>query len=138
MSTMTTQETISTTFGSDASNLPARGTSLSTLALRCERWLHIAFLGGLAGVFLVNALVAVLQPDDFTRLVEQSAMGRWFHVDPGSWLGPVIGVNDLLLGLAVLAAIRFRRTMPVVLAWAGVWLLAVMLIKVTSLQAFPV
>ena len=65
-------------------------------------------------------------------------MGRWFHVDPGSWLGPVIGVNDLLLGLAVLAAIRFRRTMPVVLAWAGVWLLAVMLIKVTSLQAFPV
>ena len=38
-------------------------------------------LGGLAGVFLVNALVAVLQPGDFTHLVGRSAMGRMFPVD---------------------------------------------------------
>ena len=105
---------------------------------RPERWLQAIFYGGLAGVFLVNALVALLQPADFTQLVEKSAVGRWPHLAPGSWLVPVVGVNDLVLGSAVLAAIRFRRIRPVVLAWAGAWLLAVMLIKVTSLQAFPV
>ena len=41
-----------------------------------ERWLDTALLGGMAGVFLVNALVALLQPGDFTGLVARTALGR--------------------------------------------------------------
>ena len=38
--------------------------------------LDILLISGLAGVFLVNALVAWLQPGDFTELVERSLAGR--------------------------------------------------------------
>jgi hypothetical protein len=93
-------------------------------------------LAGLAGVFLVNAVVAVLQPADFTGLVERSLLGRWFPVMAGRWMAWAIGLNDLLLGLSLVAATWARRGRPAVLAWAGVWLLAVTLIKVTSLHAF--
>ena len=36
---------------------------------RNERWFEVALLGGLAGVFIVNAVVAWLQPSDFVDLV---------------------------------------------------------------------
>jgi hypothetical protein len=148
MSNSTIRETIDETWVADTSicivdavvdvpSLPAPDTSSITPRPRQERWLHVIFHVGLAGVFLVNALVALLQPADFAQLVEKSAMSRWLHLGPGSWLVPVVGVNDLLLGLALLGAIWFRRAQPAVLAWAGSWLLAVMLIKLTSLQAFP-
>ena len=100
------------------------------------RWLDGALLGGLAGVFLVNTLVAVLQPADFTHLVARSAMGRLFPVMAGNWMSVVIGVNDLLLGLGLVAAIWLHRARPFVLAWAGLWLLAVTIVKVTSLHVF--
>ena len=102
-----------------------------------ERWFDVVLLGGLAGVFLVNALVAVLQPSDFTGLVERSLLGRWFPVATGDWMAWAIGINDGLLGLCLVAAIwSSPRVRLQVLAWAGVWLLAVTVIKVTSLQAF--
>lgn len=100
------------------------------------RWFDIALLGSLAGVFLVNPMVAVLQPSDFTHLVERSAIGRQFPEFSGNWMAAVIGVNDLLLGVCLVAAVWSPRVRPVVLAWTGVWLLAVTVIKLTSLQAF--
>ena len=100
-----------------------------------ESWLDRALLGGLAGVFLVNAIVAVLQPSDFTGLVGRSLLGRWLPVFAGDWMAWAIGINDGLLGLCLVAAIWARRARPFVLAWAGLWLLAVTVIKVTSLQA---
>jgi len=99
------------------------------------RTLEFALLAGLAGVFLVNALVALLQPSDFTGLVERSLLGRWFPAVTGSWMAWLIGVNDLLLGLCLVAAAWVRRLRPSVLAWAGLWLLVVTVIKVTSLHA---
>ena len=99
------------------------------------RWSNAALLGGLTGVFLVNALVAVLQPSDVTSLVEHSVLGRWFPMMRGDWLAWMIGINDLLVGLCLVASIRSPRARPIVLAWAGVWLLAVTLIKLTSLRA---
>ena len=99
------------------------------------RTLECALLAGLAGVFLVNALVAVLQPSDFTGLVERSLLGRWLPVVTGDWMAWLIGVNDLLLGLCLVAAAWVRRLRPSVLAWAGLWLLVVTVIKVTSLHA---
>ena len=95
-----------------------------------------ALLGGLAGVFLVNALAAMLQPSDFAGLVERSVLGRWLPAMTGDWMTWAIGINDTLLGLCLVAAIWSRRVRSVVLAWAGVWLLAVTVVKVTSLHAF--
>jgi hypothetical protein len=97
------------------------------------RWFDVVLLGGLAGVFIVNALVAWLQPRDFENLVRDSALSGLLPVSPGRWLAWAIGVNDLVLGLLLAAAVRFRPVRPAVLAWSGVWLLAVTLIKVTSL-----
>jgi hypothetical protein len=100
------------------------------------RILEGALLAGLAGVFLVNALVAVLQPSDFTGLVEQSLLGRWFPAVTGSWVVWAIAVNDLSLGVCLVAVAWSRGVRPYVLAWAGIWLFVVTVIKVTSLHAF--
>lgn len=102
-------------------------------AVSHSRWLDRVFLSGLAGVFLVNAIVAFVQPDDFTRLVARSTLGEWVHLAGSSWIGPLIAINDLLLGVAVIAAIRFTRTRALVLAWTGAWLFAVTAIKLTAL-----
>jgi hypothetical protein len=87
------------------------------------------------GVFLANGLVAVLQPSDFTALVDHSLVGRWFPMMTGGWLAWVIGINDVVLGLCLVAAIRSPRVRPIVFAWAGIWLLAVTLIKLTALRS---
>jgi hypothetical protein len=103
-----------------------------------QRWLEITFLCGLAGVFLVNAVVALVQPSDFVNLVDKTAVARWFGVSSPGWVGPSIFVNDLLTGLAVLAAIWAPRSIRLaVTAWAGVWLLLVTLVKITALDVFP-
>ena len=103
---------------------------------RQERWFEIALLGGLAGVFIVNALVACLQPSDFVDLVQRSMLSNLAPFDIGRWLAWVIGLNDLVLGALLVRAIRHRRIRPLVLAWSGVWLLAVTVVKVTSLDVF--
>ena len=101
-----------------------------------RRLFEAALLAGLAGVFLVNAVVAALQPSDFTGLVERSLVGRLLPVFTGEWMTWAIGINDCALGLCLVAALWSRRARPLVLAWAGVWLLAVTIIKMTSLHAF--
>ena len=114
--------------------MPPAATSLTTR--RNERWFEVALLGGLAGVFIVNALVAWLQPSDFVGLVERSLLSDLAPFDTGRWLAWAIGLNDLVLGLLLVRAIRHRRIRPPVLAWSGVWLLAVTVVKVTSLDVF--
>jgi hypothetical protein len=102
------------------------------------RVLEILFLAGLAGVFLVNALVAVVQPGDFESLVSKSAVAQWLGLTAGSWLAPLIFVNDLLLGLGLIGAIWARHAVrTVILAWAGMWFFAVTVVKLTALNAFP-
>lgn len=100
-----------------------------------SRWLDHVFLVGLAGVFLVNAVVACISPDDFTGLVARSTLGQWLRPDGTAWMAPAIAINDLLLGVAVLAATRFNRAKPPVLAWAGAWLLVVTVVKLTALTS---
>ena len=99
-----------------------------------EAWFVVALHGGLAGVFIVNALIAWLQPGDFVDLVTHSVLARWCPVEPGRWLAWTICVNDLVLGILLLVTIRGRRLQAAVLAWSGVWLLAVTVIKVSALD----
>ena len=65
---------------------------------RVEEWFDVALHVGLAGVFIVNALIAWLQPDDFVDLVRHSALAGLFPVEPGRWLAWAICLNDVLLG----------------------------------------
>ncbi|MCX7784293.1 MAG: hypothetical protein N2318_11710 [Meiothermus sp.] len=95
---------------------------------------HQAMLGwlfrvGFAGVFLVNSLVAVVDPGGFIKLMQGSLMRIFIHdFTPLVWL---IAANDLVLGLLILSG----RWQNYVLAWSGLWLLAVTLIKISSLLA---
>ncbi|HET9441900.1 MAG TPA: hypothetical protein VFO65_01185 [Acidimicrobiales bacterium] len=98
-----------------------------------DRWLDRLFLVGLAGVFLVNGVVALVQPEDFTALVARSPLGRGLGLADLPVLAPLIALNDLALGLAVLAAIRLTRMRTAILAWTGTWLFAITVIKLTAL-----
>ena len=83
------------------------------------RTFELALLAGLAGVFIVNALVAYLQPNDFVDLVRSSVLADRMPVQPGRWLAWAICVNDLALGLLLVASIRIRRWKSAMLAWSG-------------------
>jgi hypothetical protein len=54
----------------------------------------------------------------------------------GRWVAWVIAVHDLTIGMLLLATMWIPRARRVVLAWAGGWLLAVTLVKLTALDAF--
>ncbi len=97
-----------------------------------EKWALRLFRFGFAGVFLINAVVAWLQPDDFLNLMEKSLVMNWL---PGlEWLIPVITINDLLIAVVILAAPKRYR--PYVYAWVGLWFLAITVIKLTALNVF--
>jgi hypothetical protein len=98
--------------------------------------LELLLIAGLAGVFIVNAVVALVEPTDFTGLVERSLVGRAVPTMSGRWIAWVIAVNDLTIGVSLLATMWIVRARPFVLAWAGAWLLAVSLVKLTALEAF--
>jgi hypothetical protein len=100
-----------------------------------RHWLEVVFLLGLAGVFLSNAVVAWIDPTSFVKLAQDSHIGSWLGLGDAPWLAPVICVNDFVVGIGVLAAIWWAR-LPrrLILAWAGVWLLAVTVLKLTALE----
>lgn len=85
------------------------------------------FRVGFAGVFLVNSIVAIVDPGGFVKLMQSSFMGAFIQ-DFQPFVG-LIAVNDFTLGLLILSG----RWQSYVLAWSGVWLLAVTLIKLSSL-----
>ena len=88
-----------------------------------------------AGLFVVNAIVAVVEPTDVTGLVDKSLPGRVIPAMNGRWVAWVVAINDMTIGAALLATIWVQRARPLALAWAGAWLFAVALIKLTSLEA---
>jgi hypothetical protein len=98
-----------------------------------QRRLDGVFLLGLAGVFLANAAVAVLDPDGFTELVAQSPAGWLLGSAARDWIAPAIALNDLAIGIAVLSVARRQRWRSPALAWAGAWLLVVTLVKVSAM-----
>jgi DNA-binding transcriptional MerR regulator len=110
-----------------------RAASLLTEKEYVEKtWALRLFRFGFAGVFLINALVAWLQPQDFLGLMQKSLAINWL----GSleWLIPVIALNDLAIGIVILAAPKRYR--PYVYAWTGLWFLAITVIKLTALNVF--
>ena len=118
--------------GSEVSAAAGDADAVVTIAER--HWLELIFFLGLAGVFLANALVGWVEPSGFTKLAEESRIGAWLGLGEASWLVPLISVNDLLVGIGLLVAIWSRGALRrLVLAWAGLWLLAVTVLKLTAL-----
>ena len=82
-------------------------------------------IAGLACLFVVNAIVVIVEPTDVTGFVEQSLVGRVIPAMNGLCVVCVVAVNDLTIGAALLAAMWIPRALPFVLACARAWLFAV-------------
>ena len=83
---------------------------------------------GLAVLFAANTLVAWIDPDQFTSLVEDSGVRRRIDSQVVLW---GIRVNDFVAALAVLFAWnRFPRLVP---AWIGLYLLSVGVTKFAAM-----
>ena len=96
---------------------------------RPEALLNLTFRLGFAGVFLINSLTAWIEPAAFSALLNReptALLTRAVGLEP---LLALIAVNDLVLGGLILTG----RCKTYVLAWAGVWLLAVTVVKMVSL-----
>ena len=86
--------------------------------------LELLLIAGLAGVFVVNAIVAVFEPSDFTGLLERSLVGRTIPTMSDRWVAWAIAVHDLTIGVLLLATMWILRARPFVAApWAGAWLI---------------
>lgn len=116
----------------DPADYEARRRVLTTYEEQQTRWPMYLFRIGFAGVFLINALVAVLQPRDFLALLQNSLATNWFP-----WLEtliPLIALNDLAIAVVILfAPSRYR---PYVYAWTGLWFLAITVVKLLALRVF--
>jgi hypothetical protein len=97
-----------------------------------KKWALRLFRFGFASVFLINALIAWLQPQDFLGLMQKSLAVNW--LGGLEWMIPVIAMNDLALGIIILIAPKHYR--PYVYAWTGLWFLAITVVKLTSLTIF--
>jgi hypothetical protein len=73
------------------------------------------FRFGFASVFLINAFIAYVQPDDFLRLLHKSQMTNWLGAI--EWMIPLIVINDLAFGLMIFFVPKTYR--PYVYAWTG-------------------
>jgi uncharacterized membrane protein YphA (DoxX/SURF4 family) len=89
--------------------------------------LALIFRIGFASVFLINAAIAVVDPGGFVKLMQGSVLSEF--ITDFSLFVWLIGLNDFVIGLLVLSG-RWRTW---VLAWSGMWLLAVTLIKFSNL-----
>ena len=87
------------------------------------------FRAGFASIFLVNAIVAVVTPGDFTKLITGNIIGQYFPEVVISPMGWFIAFNDLILGILIL----LNKWKVFVYGWAGIWLLVIAGIKVTNL-----
>jgi hypothetical protein len=83
---------------------------------------------GLAVLFLVNALVAWVEPESFRKLVVASGADRLLSPDLAVW---AIRANDLAIGVLLLVA--RGRLQKLVFAGAGFYLLSVSAIKLAAL-----
>jgi hypothetical protein len=92
-----------------------------------EPALERIFRIGFAGVFLINSLVAIVDPGGFVKLMQNSFMGNFIQdFTPFVWM---IVLNDLVLGMLILSG----RWSHYVLAWSGLWFLAITAIKLSDL-----
>jgi hypothetical protein len=77
---------------------------------------------------LINAVIAWVDPEQFTMLVGMAGVDRFVDTDVILWL---IRANDLAIGAAVLFA--WHRRPRLVRAWVGLYVLGVAAVKLAAL-----
>jgi hypothetical protein len=83
---------------------------------------------GLAVLFLVNALIAWVDPEQFTSLIGKAGVERFLSAEVILW---GIRANDLAIAVALLFAWnRWPRLVP---AWVGLYVFGVGVIKLAAL-----
>lgn len=82
---------------------------------------------GFASVFLINSIIALLDPSGFIKLMQSSLMGQFIH-DFTPWVRLIV-LNDAVLGVLILSG----RYSQYVLAWSGLWFLAITVLKLSDL-----
>lgn len=89
--------------------------------------LYLAFKLGFASIFLVNALVAIVHPEDFKKLLELNRVAQMIGFTDAMIV--IAMVNDALIGVCILLG----RWKLLVYAWAGLWLLLVAVLKLMNI-----
>jgi hypothetical protein len=104
----------------------ARAAALPTALAQLDGILVLRI--GLAMLFIANAAVAWIEPEQFTTLVVQSGFDFFIDPDLVVW---AIRANDVAIGIALLVA--WNRWQTLIAAWAGLYLLSVAIIKLAAL-----
>ncbi|HEX8226962.1 MAG TPA: hypothetical protein VF572_03780 [Candidatus Saccharimonadales bacterium] len=86
------------------------------------------FRGGFAFIFLINGVIAWIKPADFIHLLESFPVASMLGFIPQMVM--FTGLHDVVLGLLILSG----KWQKYVLAWAGLWLSLVTVIKLVSLM----
>ena len=92
-----------------------------------DNFLSAVFRGGFASIFLINGIIAWIHPQDFIQLLSSFPIAAMLGFIPQ--MIAFTGLHDIVLGVLILIGV-WRRY---VLAWAGLWLSLVTLIKLVSL-----
>ena len=79
---------------------------------------------GLGIIFLANALIAFFAPTEFIELIKGSFVGNILPISPETFVPVVIGLNDSIVAVLLIAGISTRR----VALWATLWLVGVMVV----------
>jgi hypothetical protein len=103
---------------------------------RLERLDHLwPLMFGLTAIFVANAVAAVVDPEPYRHLLEDSPFSRWVGLDGRAWSTALIAVNDGLIALALVVAATLRRGTGIVLAAAGAWLAVAAVLKLSTCLA---
>lgn len=88
---------------------------------------QLIFRLGFASIFLINAIVATLHPEDFVGLLENNIIAS--RIGHYSVMMNIAMINDLLLGSFILLG-KYKR---LVYPWAGLWLLMIAGMKLMNI-----
>jgi hypothetical protein len=95
-----------------------------------DKLLHVLPRLGLGILFIANSIGAWYDTSSYMDLMRTSFLGR-FIADLRPWV-EFIKYNDLVVGLLILSGLWPKY----VLAWAGLWLLAVAVVRFSA-TLFP-
>src|SRR5687768_12557608 len=89
----------------------------------------LALVAGLVTIFLVNAVLAVVEPDAFHRILSSSPLTRWTGIGGRRWGAAMIAVSDGTIASLLVATVCLRRGHRWALGMAGVWLALAAVLK---------
>lgn len=95
-----------------------------------DTWLNSwLFRLGAAAIFVVNGIVGIVQPEDFTGILQVNVVGSQLSAELITSLVWLASINDLALGAALISGQRQR----LVYSWMVLWLCVIAGTKLMNL-----